>query len=236
MSRYSDVVLSSVPSLYLRLGEPSGTTATDLSGNGRNGTYFGSPGLGAAGLIANDPDTAMTMVGGSTYAGVMTTYQPFAAASQRSFEGWYISTDSGSVHVLWGDGTVGTMMLRLAVGASDVAFWPDTGAGNVVWTAAWPGLNVPVHWVLTFNDATDTAELYINGVSKGTKAQAVTWNSPTAVLQIGDRFNGVNTAQAPWKGTLDEFAVYERILAATEVYQHYLTPLPFVPHRMPLGA
>ncbi len=51
---YADVVLADSPLAYYRLGESSGTTMTDSSGNGRHGTYVGSPTLGAAGLVPGD--------------------------------------------------------------------------------------------------------------------------------------------------------------------------------------
>lgn len=59
---YSSEVLADAPVVFYKLAEPSGTTATDSSGNGHTGTYSGAPTLGAAGL-SGDADTAATFTG-----------------------------------------------------------------------------------------------------------------------------------------------------------------------------
>src|SRR4051812_1334419 len=58
LSYYSSAVLALSPIAYYRLGESSGTTAADSSGNGLNGTYNGGVTLGQPGGIFGDPDTA----------------------------------------------------------------------------------------------------------------------------------------------------------------------------------
>jgi hypothetical protein len=60
----SDGVLGLSPIAYWRLGEASGTSAADASGNGHTGTYVGSPTLGVAGLLTGDADTAVTFGSG----------------------------------------------------------------------------------------------------------------------------------------------------------------------------
>ena len=51
---YSAAVLVDAPYAYYRLGEASGTTAADSSGNGRHGTYATTNiTLGATGLLTN---------------------------------------------------------------------------------------------------------------------------------------------------------------------------------------
>ena len=60
---YSNQVLADEPLAYWRLGEPSGTSAADASGNGNTGTYGGSPTLGATGALAGDTDTATSFDG-----------------------------------------------------------------------------------------------------------------------------------------------------------------------------
>jgi Concanavalin A-like lectin/glucanases superfamily len=61
--QYSSVVLAKGPVGYWRLGEASGPTAPDASGNGYDGTYLGNPTFGQAGAILNDPDTAIGLNG-----------------------------------------------------------------------------------------------------------------------------------------------------------------------------
>lgn len=50
-SAYAAAVLADAPLQYLKMNETSGTTAADSSGNGKHGTYVGSPTLGAAALF-----------------------------------------------------------------------------------------------------------------------------------------------------------------------------------------
>lgn len=59
---YVDVVDGLSPVGYWRLGESSGTTATDRSGNGINGTYNGTT-LAVAGALGGDSDTAVDFDG-----------------------------------------------------------------------------------------------------------------------------------------------------------------------------
>jgi Concanavalin A-like lectin/glucanases superfamily len=61
--QYSSVVLAKGPVAYWRLGEASGPTAADASGNGNGGTYLGNPAFGQAGAIVNDPNTAIGLNG-----------------------------------------------------------------------------------------------------------------------------------------------------------------------------
>lgn len=56
---YSDLVLTHSPLLYWRLGESSGTTVTDSSGNGRDGTYINGPTLGETSLLADGAGSAV---------------------------------------------------------------------------------------------------------------------------------------------------------------------------------
>src|SRR5207302_6282189 len=54
---YSATVKSDGPLGYWRLGETSGTTAADASGNGNTGAYSGGYSLGVPGAITADNDT-----------------------------------------------------------------------------------------------------------------------------------------------------------------------------------
>jgi hypothetical protein len=66
---YSSLILSYASLVaYSRLGEASGTTAVDASGNSLDMTYTASPTLGATGAIFGDSDAAVTFNGTSQYA------------------------------------------------------------------------------------------------------------------------------------------------------------------------
>ena len=58
-------VLTEKPVAYWRLGEASGTTGADSSGNGRSGTFGGTYTLGVAASLAGDANTAVSFNGGN---------------------------------------------------------------------------------------------------------------------------------------------------------------------------
>jgi hypothetical protein len=58
-SAYADLVLTSAPLLYWRLGDVTPVTARDTSAHNRPGIYTGSPLLGETGLLASDPATSV---------------------------------------------------------------------------------------------------------------------------------------------------------------------------------
>ena len=67
---YSQTVLADSPRAYWRLGEASGTSAADASGNGRTGSYVASPTLGVPGALTGDSNTAVGFNGSSQYVNV----------------------------------------------------------------------------------------------------------------------------------------------------------------------
>jgi hypothetical protein len=60
---YRAAVLAKQPVAYWRLGEASGLTAFDETGNGLNGKYLRNPILGQPGAINGDPNTAVQFTG-----------------------------------------------------------------------------------------------------------------------------------------------------------------------------
>ena len=86
---YESAVMGDTPSAYYRLGESSGTTATDTSGNGNNGTYSAiGVTLGTTGAITNDTDTAATF-GGSSGEMTVPDNADLDPASQITLEAWF---------------------------------------------------------------------------------------------------------------------------------------------------
>ena len=82
-SGYADAVLGT-PGLqsYWRLGEPSGTTAADATGNAP-GSYAGGAALGARGALPLDPDTAVR------FDGTDDELLAPGGAAARTIEGWF---------------------------------------------------------------------------------------------------------------------------------------------------
>jgi hypothetical protein len=177
---YQATALALTPSLYWRHGETVGTTANDLSGNGRTGTYQAGVTLGATGLLAADADKAISG-DGTANAKVTSTYNPFTG--NLTICGWANATSLAAARNLFG-GSAGTGPLLQIQTNGDVIWWSDLAAATQTWATAWPGAAQTVFWALTWNNATKTSELFINGVSKGTKVSVNAFNAAPGTFTL----------------------------------------------------
>lgn len=213
---YASEVLADSPLLYWRLGDASGTTATDSSGNGRHGTYAGSPTLGTTGLLSSDSDTAVTFDGVDDSV----TYADTTNLTNFSIEAWIKTTATGErvIASRYNSASAEQMfMLELdSLGRASIIIRTGTGASAISGSAA---LNDGLrhHIVATFNNATDAVVLYVDGVSAATGSRTgnlVTFDTPFVVGAWGGgtvRFSGV----------IDEVAHYSTVLSSTRVAAHY---------------
>jgi hypothetical protein len=201
---------------FWRLNEASGTTAVDNEG-AHNGTYVGSPTLGAAGATT-DSDTAVHLDGGDDR--VTTSWNPFANGTTRSFEGWAKRDSTTSYDMLFGGTGARAPVFYLQQNSTNARFWPDSGIGSsITWT------NIPTgvwfHWVLVFDEENDRVELFVNGVSKGVQTTTTPYNASPGNLTLG-----YTTVDNPFSGSLDDVAVYDRALSPTEA-AGLATPISF---------
>ena len=214
---YFDTVLGYTPGLYWTLGVGG---IIDRSGFSRSGTASGGVTVGgySTTLPINGTDTATDFDGVDDC--ITSSYNPFTNGSNRTFMGWAYRDTSTSNDALFGSSsaTAGTWVrLLLNTGSQDVAFTVNGATNSVTWTAAWPGNTQWVHWALTFDETTDTAELFINGVSKGTKTVAQAYNATPGNLLIGAFANSAD----PFDGKMDEFAVYQKVMTEGEIRTIY---------------
>ena len=70
---------------------------------------------------------------------------------------------------------------------------------------------------MTFNGSTKQSELFINGVSKGTKTHATDFDATPGNFNVGKR----STASDPFDGKIDEAAIYGTILSSARILAHY---------------
>ena len=87
---YSEVILADSPVGYWRLGESSGTSAADATGNGNTGTYTDSYTLAQTGDIAGDTDKAVAFSGANSTGGYVAVPDVSALrfTSALTFEAW----------------------------------------------------------------------------------------------------------------------------------------------------
>lgn len=134
----------------------------------------------------------------------------FANGTSRTFMGWAWRDTSSSADTLLG-GSAASVMVRLDSGGNDLSFFPSSAAAGSTWTSAWPGNGEWVHWALTFNEATDTANLYINGEFVAAKTNAVQFPADAANLQIAARTTEFFDGKQAW------VSVHSRALTALEI-------------------
>lgn len=192
MGAYSSAVTALSPGQFLELQEAAGPTADDSSTHNRDGTYNDPVTYQQASLLAAEPsDKSVLLAAG---ASVTTTYDGFTGSITAT--GWARRNDTLAGHPLIGstNGVLSEVLLRCTSGDTSIDWWPDTNINQVTWATGTIPTASNFHWALTYVNATLTSELFINGVSKGTKVSDAGWNSPGEVCwgawQGGDTLTG----------------------------------------------
>lgn len=221
---YADEVLADAPLAYYRLGEASGTTLVDSSGNARNGTYGGTPGFGATGLLTGDADTAVDFDGTADYATV--PYAAWQAPSTFTIEAWFKFDGSTRVMVARRSGaSSGTSdkSWTLFVGSGNIGIEVISPVGGVVYYNAnsSPTAGTRYHYVVVYDGS--SFKSYLNGALVRTDSYAAGIQSTTAPLSIG---GWVTIGPSPtdlFDGVIDEVAYYGAALSAARIEAHYNT-------------
>jgi hypothetical protein len=99
---YVDAVQALNPQVYWRLGEPSGATAVDASGNGRDGTYVPTITYSQAGALSGDADTAVKLDGAGAYIGRAATPGMSYDRPGWTVEAWIKRRVTGVRHTIRG--------------------------------------------------------------------------------------------------------------------------------------
>jgi hypothetical protein len=188
----------------------SGTTWTDLSGNGNNGTLAGGVGYSSSNggsLTFDGTDdgvncgtNAVLNVGNNItanawfYVNSISVYQPIVSKvlSDGSL-GWEVANSSGTFRTTFRPSAT---QINLTAGSLVVGNW--------------------YMGTMTFDGT--TARLYLNGVQTGstTTGGPVTLNS-TQPLQIGTRGIPSNW----YNGNISQVSIYNRALTPQEIQQNY---------------
>ncbi len=190
---------------------PLAADLLDVSGNSHNGAQIGAQSFGTGRVsIAK----ALTFDGSTNY--VTTTYSPFTTGgASRTFFGLAYRTNHSAAHALFGGSVTSgshAPLLQLMTGNQNVKWLTDVASDGTgaTWTAAWPGDAQWVAWALIAISLT-SAELYINGVSKGVVADTADYTTANN-LQIGAR-GGVTF----FNGSQAMFGVVESALTASQI-------------------
>lgn len=236
MSAYTTAVAADTPLAWYRLGEPSGTSAADNSGNSHTGTYVNTPTLGATGLLLPDvdADTAVTFASASSQRVLLDTLGSLgSSAATLTAEFWIKTTTTSTLQAAFGTVKTGTSMIcacylntdnteTASVGKTCFALRDNAGVLQRahITTNIYDG--VPHHVVWVVASATDFT-IYVDGasVSKSISANTLgTMANFDFAMTIGAR-NLRGTLDRFADATLDEVAFYTTRLSAARVLAHY---------------
>jgi len=189
----------------------SGTTWTDLSGNGNNGTLtnFGSQ------TIWNKDN------GGSIVFDGTNDYASFSDANLLPTAGltvcaWFKTTVANKWIIDKSNGGITNGYLLAGTSAGNMVFYINNISVNsnpsTVTSGLW--INIVGTWT-----PSNSLILYQNGVQVATNTTSIpaTINNPSANLQIGRRATAVDY----WNGNIAQTQIYNRALTASEVLQNY---------------
>lgn len=226
-SSYSTAVLADSPTAYWRLGEASGTSAADASGNGHTGTLAGTVTLGTTGAIIGDSDKAMTFDGSS---GVIST--TLAMPTQNyTVEFWdnpaALGTDYQYRPFGSADSCCGSNGLDYAINASgnSIVIFRNGGAAYDFACGSAPSIGIWEYVAITV-DATSGTKCYRNGAFVAGNPSATAMTVGSLSVHIGSSGDG----GSKFNGAIDEFAIFGSALSASQISNH------FGPSGVPPGA
>jgi hypothetical protein len=217
---YRELVMSHGPIAYWRLGESAGVTAADETGT-HDATYTNAPTLGEPGIMQDGfGDTATDFVAasseyvaGSDWATMDFVSGPF------SIEAWFSGDAlSASYEIIIEKKQSGGSILgwELVVQSSGVSFVDDGApAGYVVKSGAL--VSGDSYHVVVTSDQT-TTRLYLNGGEVDVDTGGLTITANTELVSIA---RDTSAAGFNFDGTIDEVAIYDRVLSAQEIADHY---------------
>ncbi len=198
---------------WYKFDELSGTTATDSSGNGNDGTYTGSPTLGASANGATSQGTAVEF-NGSNYVEIPGL---FDKSSSISATAWvrFSGSDSGGSELF----SVGNCFsLRMLSGTPGAVAYYFNGA-------SWIGMNLPQftlnsgwrHLAMVLRGG-DTLKIYVDGIEAASQSapQTISYTGAGANTFVGKHGNAGTTYDLT--GTVDDVRIFNRAVTPEEVF------------------
>lgn len=213
-SFYRGRVLADGPAGYWRLGEASGTTATDVKG-ASNGTYAGSYTLGRPDPLVDDADTAIELDGLSGRISVPHT-SALNLTTQLTIEAWVKPDSLTGTRWIVNRGTY----YYLYISDGTTYFGIRTGAAYVYVTTTTVTTGSWQHLVGTYDGS--TMNLYRDNSVVASAAISGAVDANTSAVFLG----ALDGTESFFDGHLDEIAIYGYALSAAQVQDHYLRAIP----------
>jgi hypothetical protein len=209
----------------LRFGDSSingNVTAADSVGS-LNPTYVNGVTQGVSGDLPNDSNTAVTLNGTNQYIQDTTPTGMPTGSAARSVEMWF-KTSATTQQSLFAYGSFANgeeFGLWINAGGSAFTAWGWGGAYDETYNAPSSVEDGKWHQVVETYDGS-VLTVYLDGVALGSPSISRDTVVDTYGLQIGDVVDpGDPNSGFYFKGSLDEFSVYNVALSQTEVTNHY---------------
>lgn len=223
---YRQAVMTDNPLGYWRLDEPSGTTAADQTTN-YDLTYVNTPTLSAAGVMRDGSGntgidiTADEGADGSDWAAF-----EFDGVKTFTVEAWVTLDTATSAGDAWtavqkqtADSGSGWELGAYESGGQTGFYFNRVSAGGASTEGVgWLGVIVGAlyHLVATYDGT--TLALWVNGQLVKTNGAALSMGTSSVALSIG---HDTETADAYWRGKVDEVAIWNTALADSRIAEHY---------------
>ncbi|HEX5922836.1 MAG TPA: PKD domain-containing protein [Baekduia sp.] len=212
---------------YWRMGDPSGTTLVDATGN-NNATTAGGPTLGTPGALSNDPDTSVGFDGTNDTASANLNLTSTSAVTVEFWMRWnsYSNNDALAMEFTPNfNATAGGFLIDPNAGEQGGQFAVALGNNASRNTAYFqrPSAGVWHHYAFVL-DTTAAAATQITPYVDGkpvtyTKTVSGTGAGTFANSQLNMMSRGGTSLFG--NGNLDEVAVYARALNATTIASHF---------------
>jgi hypothetical protein len=226
--RFVEQIITNGLVLYLDAGNPvsypgSGTTWTDLSGNGNNGTLVNGVGYNSGNggsLVFDGVDDVVTgNITGSIFTGSFTqSAWVYKLTVNKIWQGVFTNSSpatSNTYLMTFGNGTVAAPFNSVGVnrvGESESGVFLDIGTHTNRW----------LYIVMTKTGSTLNIYCYKDG-SLLQNSGTITWNNgnfaTTNNYQIGRHWAGPSIV--PLQGNISQVSIYNRALTAQEIQQNF---------------
>ncbi|MEU9399231.1 LamG-like jellyroll fold domain-containing protein [Streptomyces sp. NPDC048242] len=233
-NHYRTTVLDADPFAYWRMGETSGTTATDgvdTNEGNLNGTYHNVT-LGSAGPLASSH--AASFNGTSSYLSIPST--PGATRTYASVSLWFKTAQAGGVLFYYGDKPLTDSNPVANTKYNTPAIYIGTNGKLHGCFATTAGCNAPIQSATTVNNnawhhvvltsAGNTQSMYLDGALSGTLAGSLwSWNQPYVTFGAGVDTHGwpdmPTDTLGHYSGLMAEAAIFNQPLDAATVTNQY---------------
>lgn len=220
---YSPLVLAQAPLIYMQL---DGATATDGSGNSRTPTAVGgTPVTGVAPLITTGKCWTFDGSQDLRWDGI----QSYMTSASMTWEAWIKLSVAvpgfGLNGPIWDRRHQDKYNFWFYVDGNQkvvLELWTSAGTLNLVGGTAL-AVGTRYHVVGTFDSATGAARIYVNGAQDASGTRTGTLKSDATRLGLAGDWRGAYQTNPyyPFKGQIDEAALYGAALTPAQVLEHY---------------